>query len=200
MFNEEEVPFGVTEEVEVQDLTDVKAERSVMPVSRAVKVRIAEAAVISNENKETGKPADTKGLKLELRVSEGVAVTDPATGETEYKYKNKPLFVSKALDLCYWADMTAVAKSGKNAGKVRSDVDWWKKNQQYVGFKAFCEALGISLKGIKINDAFLSELKGRELLVDIQHEKEQVEDPANPGTYVDSGSLRERLTNWKKIS
>ena len=190
--------FNVNEEVEVMDLTDVKQERSLMPVTKGLKVRIAKASVVTNENAEKGKVADTKGLGLELRVVDGIEFQDPESGEITFKFKNKPLFVSRALELCYWADMNAVAASGKNAGKVRSEIDWWKKNQQYVGFKMFCEALGLPLKGLKVNDALLQELVGKELLVDVQHEKEQAADAS--GSYVETGSFRERLTNWKKVS
>lgn len=188
----------VTQEVEVQDLTDVKQERSILPVTKALKVRIAKAGTVSNANPEKGKVADTKGLELELRVVDGIEQEDKESGEITMKFVNKPLFVSRALELCYWADMNAVAESGKNKGKVRTEIPWWSKKQQYVGFKAFCEALGLPLKGLKVNDAFLAELVGKELLVDVQHEAQTAANAE--GAYVSTGEFRERLTNWKKAA
>lgn len=196
--NNEAGGIEVTPEISVVDLTEVKQERSLMPVTKGLKVKIAKAGTVNNANPEKGKEADTRGLNLELRVVDGVEYTDPETGVSTMKFVNKPLFVSKPLDLCYWADMNAVAESGKNKGKVRTEIEWWKKNQQYVGFKAFCEALGLPLKGLVVNDAFLQSLEGREVLVDVLHEAETAADAT--GTYVATGTFREKIANWKKVS
>lgn len=198
MTDETQGGFQVTDEQEVADLTETKEQRSIMPVVKALKVRIAKGEVASNANPKEGKVADIKGLKLEVRVVEGVETHDQETGEVSFKYVNKPLFTG-LMDLVFWADLEVVGTKGKNAGKARKDVDWWKNDQHRVEFKKFLTALDLPLKGLKINDEFFANLSGREVLVDIQHEKEQVLNPET-GAYVDTGRLSERLKNWKKAA
>lgn len=171
------VPFEVVEEVMVGDLTDVKEQRSVVPPSQNVLVRIAKAGVQENKDK------DIKGLKLEVRIVNGIEVLDTESGVTEMKYANKPLFTN-LMDLCFWAN-----------AETRTS-NWWKTKQYLVSFKKFCMALDLPLKDIKVNDEMLQALVGMELLVDITHEEEQVLD-STTGKYVGTGTYRERLRNWK---
>lgn len=181
----EEVPFSVTEEWVVGDLTDVQEQKVLVPARQNVKVRIANASIVDNENKDSGKLADLKGIKLEVKIVDGVPVLDKETGVEEMKYINKSLFTNGALDLCFWAD--AQTKTS----------NWFQTKQHLVQFKRLCQALDIPLTGISINDEFISGLIGRELLVDIQHEEQQQKDQAT-GKYVGKGTFRERLRNWKK--
>lgn len=177
------VPFEVQDEFEVQDLTDVKQERNLMPVAKGLKVRIDKAATQMNKAK------DIYSLKLELRVVDGIEQVNPETGETKMAYVNKPLFTGM-MDLVYGAkDASTRDKAGKS---------WWKNGQHLVEFKNFCNALEIPLKGVKINDQFLADLIGRELLVDVTHEAETALD-AN-GNNVKTGDFREKLKNFKKVS
>ena len=89
-----------------------------------------------------------------------------------------------------WADTTV---------KERGESEWWKKKQHLVGLKQFCTALEIPLSGLHVNDEFIAGLIGRELAVDISHEEETVIDPTS-GKREKTGTLRERLRSWKKVS
>jgi len=84
--------FNVQEPLDVQDLSDVKEEKNLTPVTKNLKVRVAKAGLMSNENKEQNKVANIKSLKLELRIVDGIATVDTESGETIMKYVNKPLF------------------------------------------------------------------------------------------------------------
>lgn len=185
--SEENVPFEVTEQIEVGDLSDVKEQRQLTPVASKVKVRIAKASVQETKDK------DIKSLKLELRIVDGIEapVRDELgnpTGETKMAYQNKPLFTG-IMDLVVWADVSV---------KGRSEKNWWKTKQYLVGFKGFLIAVGSDLKSVKVNDEFLSALIGAEVLVDIQHEEETAKD--EHGETVKLGTYRERLKNFRKVA
>ena len=93
----DDVPFDVVEEVTVGDLTDVKEQRSVIPPTQNLKVRINKASVQVNKNK------DIKSLKLDLRIVDGIEVLDKESGVSELKYVNKPIFTN-LMDVVIWAD------------------------------------------------------------------------------------------------
>lgn len=174
--------FDVTKEYDVQDLTDVKADKSLFPATKGLKVRIQTAGPQTNKDK------DIYSIKLELRVVDGIEQTNPETGETKMAYVNKPLFTG-LLDLVYGADMSV---------KDRANNKWWKNNQHLVEFKNFCKALDLPLAGLKINDDFYGDLIGKEILVDVTHEAETAND--SEGKKVKTGEFREKLRNWKKVS
>jgi hypothetical protein len=167
--------FNVTDPYDVQDLTDVKQDKNLLPVTKGLKVLISKAAPQANKDK------DIYSLKLELRIVDGIQNADGVA-----QYINKPMFTG-IMDLVYGADTTV---------KGRSESNWWKNKQHLVEFKNFCKALDISLSGIKINDDFFTELIGKELLVDVTHEAETATDAT--GNRVKTGEFREKLKNWKK--
>src|SRR3990167_8966891 len=145
------VPFNVMDNYDVADLTDVKQEQTLLPVTKGLKVRIAKATTQMNKAK------DIYSLKLELRIVDGIA--NPETSMMQYV--NKPLFTG-IMDLVFGANNSATRdKEGKH---------WWKSNQHLVEFKNFCKALDITLSGIKVNDEFIANLIGKEVLVDVVHE------------------------------
>jgi len=187
---EEQVPFDVTEEEVVGDLTQVKEQRSLVPAASNVKMRIAKAGTQINKDK------DIKSLKIEVRIVDGIEVpvldpeTNQPTGESRAMYINKPMFTG-FMDLVYFGNPNT--RTGK----------WWKTKQHLVQFKKFCDALGFDLKDIKVNDAFLNTIIDAEVLVDIQHEEETAETvDGNTGekTRKKLGTFRERLRNWKRLS
>jgi len=172
----EEVGFDVNEEIVVGDLSAVKEQRSIVPATSNVKVRIAKAAVQANKDK------DIKSLKLELRIVDGITNEEGAP-----QYVNKPLFTGM-MDLVVWAELNV---------KGRAEKNWWKNKQYQIEYVKFLKALGYALNPApNVNDAFLNELLGREVLVDIQHEEETAKDAS--GNYVGVGTYRERLRNFKK--
>ena len=167
--------FQVTEEVDVVDLTDVKKDKQLFPVTSGLKVRINKAATQANKDK------DIYSLKLELRIVDGLA-----NNEGVMQYINKPLFTG-IMDLVYGAKLDV---------KDRASNKWWKSSQHLVEFKNFCKGLDIDLKGIKVDDSFLSNLIGKEILVDVTHEAQTMNDAE--GNKVKTGEFREKLKNWKK--
>lgn len=181
-----DVPFDVTESYDVQDLTDVKADKNLFPVTKDLLVRINKAALQTNNNK------NIFGLKLELRT-----VNETVLSEDKVIKANYPLFNS-LMDLVYGAKMDV---DGRENNK------WWKNSQHLVEFKNFCKALDIPLTGIKVNDAFLADLLGREVLVSVTHEAETTNDPSgeiNEKTgkvkKVPTGEFNQKLKNWKKAA
>lgn len=164
------------EQYDVQDLTDVKADKNLFPVTKDLKVRINAADTQMNKNK------NIYALKLELRTVEPTEVGEGNTIKANY-----PLFTG-LMDLVYGADLTV---------DERGDNKWWKNNQHLVEFKNFLKALDMPLAGIKVNDQWLSDLIGRELLVSVLHEANKVADPET-GKKVATGDFSQKLKNWKK--
>lgn len=170
-----DAPFEVTQQYDVQDLTDVKADKNLFPVCKDLLVRINKAATQMNKNK------NIYALKLELRT-----VNEFPLAEGKVINPNYPIF-NGLMDLVYGADLTV---DGRDANK------WWKNSQHLVEFKNFCKALDIDLKSVKINDAFLADLLGREVLVSVAHEAEKITD--EQGNKVPTGEFNQKLRNWKK--
>lgn len=171
-----EVPFDVTDEVIVGDLTAVQ--QAITPVAQNVRVRIVKASL------EPSKDKALKTIKTELKVVEGIPVLNQQTGETELKFQNKSLFPG-FMELCVWANPAI-----KNS-------TWYKNQQHLLGFKQFCQALSLDIKAVKINDEFLGSLIGRELLVSIRHEQETAVNPET-GKREATGTMRERIGSFKK--
>lgn len=177
----------MTEQYDVQDLSEVKADKNLLPPTKNLRVRIEKAATQANNDK------DIHSLKLELRIVDGIP-----NNEGVMQYVNKPMFTG-IMDLVYGAKLDA-------PNKGRESSKWWKNSQHLVEFKNFCKALDIPLSGIKVNDEFLSDLIGREVLVDVVHEADTVADPtgavgANGKVKkVKTGEFREKLKNWKRAA
>ena len=175
MNNMDNVPFEVMDGYDVADLTDIKQESNLTPVTKGLKVRIAKASNQANKDK------DIYSLKLELRIVDGIV-----NSEGVAQYVNKPLFTG-IMDLVYGAKLDVKERSGNK---------WWKNNQHLLEFKNFCKALDIPLSGIKITDKFFSNLIGREVLVDVTHEASTTLD--SDGNRQKTGEFREKLKNFKK--
>lgn len=170
--SEEPVGFEVVDEIEVGDLTAVQTQ--ILPVAQGVKVRIEKASV------DVSKDKALKSLKVQLKIVDGILVGD------EVKYVNKAVFPG-FMDLCVWADPAV-----KNS-------TWYQNKQHLLGFKQFCQALGIDLKTVKVNDEFLSGLIGRELLINITHEEDTAVNPET-GERMKTGTLRERIRGFRKAA
>ena len=158
--------FEVVDEVEYGDLTEVRETRVVIPPTQNVRVRIARATVRNSQD------GAVKRIALQVNLVDGIDV--------EGKFRNKAVFA----DIDYWADLAV------------KTTDWYKNKQYLIAFKQLLGALGYPLTGGKVNDEFLSGLVGRELLVNIQVEKETVFDTAT-GQREDTGGFRNRLRGWK---
>lgn len=197
MSAEEEVGFEVTEETVLTDFEQVQEQRTLVPVSQGVHVRI-EKAVVRKSLEDNAKDAPKEGpenkaaykyLHCQFRIVDGISVPvydddGNPTGETELKYKNKVVFPGR-LDLAFWHNP-----------EVKTS-DWWRNRQYAIGFKQMCVALGFNLKELRINDAFLLLIDKQELLLDIGHEEEQ---ELKEGSWVGKGTFKERLKNFRKWS
>lgn len=172
MGEDDVVGFEVTDEVEVGDLTAVQTQ--ILPIAQNVKVRVMKASV------DVSKDKALKSLKVQLQIVDGIMVGD------ELKYVNKAVFPG-FMDLCIWADPAV-----KNS-------TWYQNKQHLLGFKQFCQALGIDLKTVKVNDEFLSGLIGRELLINITHEEDTAINPET-GERMKTGTLRERIRGFRKAA
>lgn len=170
--------FDVTDEVIVQDLDEVKEQRHLTPATNDVKVKISKASIIENKAK------DIKGLKLEVRIVDGIPVQNEDTGDMEIKYVNKPEFTS-VMDLCFWANPET------------RNSKWFKNRQHLLQFSKFIKALGLDMKEVRVNDDFLESLIGQELLVNIIHEERTIKD--EEGKRIGTGIFDSRLKEWKKI-
>jgi hypothetical protein len=168
------VPFQTDEEVAV-DLSKVSS--SILPVCQNVLGEIRKAS------RDIRKDGATKGLKLELRIVDGIPTPD-SEGNVQYKYRGKVVFPN-SRDLLYWADTKVLTKD-------------YYKGDHLKGFSFFLNALGIDTRKapVKVNDEFLSSLIGRKVLFSIKHVPNQTQNEA--GEWVDDGTMKERVYGWKK--
>lgn len=174
--------FEVTDVIDVPDMSEVKEQRTLIPAAKDVRFRIVSGAVMASNDKTI------KGLNLRLAIVEGIDVLNKDTGEYEKKFIGREM-TTGLMTLVVWADKSVGARPGS---------DWWKNDQHLVGLKQFCMAMGIPLTGIKINDAFIGELVGKEVIATIVHEEGSVKD--ENGTKQKTGVFQERLKFFKKAS
>lgn len=173
MLEEETIPFDVTEEVEVGDLTAVQEE--ILPKANGVKVQIVKASVKPSKDKLL------KSLNVMVRFIEGIV----SNGELKYESGKKTGFTS-FMDLVIWA-----------SPEKSENSDWYKNGQHLLGFKQFLQAIGEPVSPApKINDAWLESIKGRECLVNIVHEEES---SVINGERVKTGAFSAKFKNWKKV-
>jgi len=193
MLQESEVaPFNVNEEDQVEDLTDVKEDRGVVPASSQVMLKLNKVSkrVLAKRAKEDvspDNPAVAKFVSLEVRIVEGFLV------QGEMKYRNKPLF----QDVQYWA----------NAEEKTSD--WYKRKQHLVQFKHFLVALGYDPSNPPaVGDKFLTEILERLVLGDIKQRPIQSRKTNEDGSpalddkgkqiWINTGDLKNEVVNWKE--
>jgi hypothetical protein len=160
--------FDVVEEVVVEDLTNVKKIKTLVPPTKNVKLRIKSASVDSfNEGKY-------RNIKLELVIVDGIQVGD------KLLFKGKPMFQS----VTFYADPNTYTK------------EYFQTKQHLVQLKMLGNALGEDLKGIRINDAFLSSLTGKEVLATIKQAKKK--DWTNKNGELVVGEMENQVVDFKK--
>ena len=130
--------FGVVDPVEL-DLEGVKQERSLLPASDNVKLRIRKVTTIANMDNTY------RQLNISFEVVDGIQVNG------EVKYKGMVVFEK----VCYYADLQKYTK------------DFFKKKQHLVALQGLVRALSLGEK-FTINDEFLSSLGGSMLLGDVR--------------------------------
>jgi len=151
-----ETSFEVNDSTEIQDLTSVPdTDESLFPVMSRVKLNIKKAGV--NNNKDN----NLKALSLGLQCLEGIQVTNAETGEEEVKYKN--VYVNHGwMDFCFYASPDRPDLKG-----------WFKAGKHLIGFKQLMKALDYPMTGLVVNDEFLQGLIGKDIVVDVRHEKDK---------------------------
>lgn len=205
MTEETAVGFNVNEEVVVHDLENWKDDAGVVPKAQGVRVRLVKPE-IRVSYKDNGKTALPKGspdnpwafkyLNFQCAILDGIE-TDmldeegKPTGQKELKYKNKVVFPGR-MDLVF-----AHNPEVKNS-------EWWNGRKYLGGFKSLCTALGMNLKEVRVGDAFLEQVKDREVLIDIEHEEQQdlkdvkQADGTTKKEYVSNGTFKERVRKFTK--
>jgi len=180
---ETEAPIQVTDPVESQDLADVKEDRGIVPATKDVLLRITKVSISTSE--EDGNPV-LKFLNLEARIVEGIEVPKVdedgnQLGETEMKYKGKPMFPS----MFCWADME------------KKTSNWYKKKQHLVQYKYFLQAMGYTVSPTPtLTDEVLTEMLDKEIRGNIRVVPIQAKNP-DTGKYENTGDLKNEVINWK---
>lgn len=186
-------PIETIDEVVLQDLDAVQEQKQVLPVANGVRVKIKKATVrksLEDNSKDAVEGPENrwayKYLNVSFTIVDGISVpilddNGNPTGESEIKYKNKILF-SNRMDFVFTHNPDV------------KTTQWWKDKQYIFGFRSLAKALGFELKELKINDAFLAEIEGKELLIDIGQEEEQEK---KDGEWVGKGTFRNVIRNLR---
>lgn len=166
-----DVPFDVTDEVDVGDLSDQQG--GVLEPAAKVHFHIKKASVRTAEDRDT-KTWMVKRLVVEAQVgAEGV--------DGEGKYANKVLFPELVLTFNK-ADFPDTYSS-----------PWWT-NEARFPTKQFLKAMGEDITNVRINDEFLGSLIGREFIADIK--RREIKNKVN-GKYEGTGDFKNELTNFR---
>jgi len=174
---EDEVPFDVTEDLDIGDLTD--QEGGVLPQATRVIGEIRKAAVkrCLENNKYSERPDNQwtfKYLHLEIKIG-------PQGINDQGDYAGKVLFTSM-MDIVLTYNEEACKRKAQAAGK-KFNTHWWAKEARF-GAKQFFTALNGNAQNIKVNDDALIAMVGRPIMFDIKREKD--------------GSSN-RLANWRAV-
>lgn len=169
---EDHVPFDVTEEVEVEDLTEQQGGL----IDKAVRVafEIKKSTTRVTEDKQTKKWM-VKKLALDVVIG-----PDGIDGEGAYAGSHMfPEFILQ-MNLKDFPD--------------RYSSDWWKNKARYPT-KVFFKAMDIPLKDLKVNDEFHAAMLGRNFIADIKVKQRQ--EKVN-GKYVNiDGEYENELKNFR---
>jgi len=138
----EQEGFEVVDEVLVEDLTNVKEEKQLVPPAKKVKLMIKKAEI------KASKDDAYRWLNLQLQIVDGL--------DSEGAYKGKVVFGK----VVFFADMV---KYGEK--------DYFKKKQHLIGLKQLLQAIGADLASVKINDTLLQGLTNQVVLADILQTK-----------------------------
>lgn len=186
---EDDIPFDVTEEVEVGDLSDQQG--SVFPNATRVVGEIRKASVKRNllNNKYSERednPYTFKYLNLEIKISE--------TGiDGEGAYAGDIIFTSMMDLVLAYSEAACRTKAESKENSKGFNAQWWAKKARF-GAMQFLTSLGYDMTKPPthpanqnppppIGDDFLISLIGTQVMFDIKREK----DDSN------------RLSNWRAV-
>jgi hypothetical protein len=169
---EDHVPFDVTEEVEVEDLSEQQG--GVVDKATRVSFEIRKSTTRVTEDKDTKKWM-VKKLALDVVIG-----TDGIDGEG--KYAGAHLFPEFILTM----------NTKDFPDKYSSD--WWKTKSRYPT-KMFFKAMRLGQEGVKVNDEFHTALVSRGFIADIKVKPRQ--EKVN-GKYINiDGEFENELTNFR---
>jgi hypothetical protein len=170
-----DVPFDVNVDVELGDMSGIT---DVLEPAARVRFKVKQAEL--NRVEKDGVWKMTR-LKTQLQVGD-VGV------DGNGKYAGKVLFGE-----------LIVAHNPEVYTK-----DWWKNRQYLMDVKQFIKALGYDVKAPPtLNDQFLGEIIGREVLADIKQVKIQAKKQVEQGdgtvkvVYVDTDDVKNEVGNFK---
>lgn len=139
--------FQVVDEVEVEDLTNVKDERPLLPTTTNVKLEI-----------KALKPGASEDNKYRW-ITPRFALVDGLGADG--KYKNMNVF---GENICYFADSVKyIEESTKPKSK-----EFFVKKGHLIALKFLLLACNKPVVGTKINDELLNELVGTQLIATIK--------------------------------
>jgi len=167
------VPFDVTDEVDVGDLSDQQG--GVLEPAAKVHFTVKKASVRTAEDKDT-KTWMVKRLVIEAQIG-------PEGTDGEGKYAKKVLFPELVLTFNK-SDFPDAFKS-----------PWWT-NEARFPTKQFLKAMGEDVTNVRINDEFLGSLIGREFIADIK--RREIKTKVN-GKYEPTGDFKNELANFRSI-
>jgi hypothetical protein len=174
------VPYDVTEEVEVGDLSD--QESGVLPASSRVIGEVKKASVKTNlENNKYPQADDNEWTFKSLHLEIGIG---PLGIDGEGAYANKVLFA----DLIVSYNDRACERKAVSAGK-KYNRQWWEREARYPA-KQFIRAIGGDVTNVRINDDFLISLLGVSVMFDIKKVKD---------TFRGEGEFKNELANWRAV-
>ncbi len=167
----EEAGFQVTEEIEIGDLTGVKADTFTVPATKNVLMSVNKPSVrriLQQMGKDAPGESETnpcikKLLSFESRIVDGIG--------DEGKFKNKPIFT----DVVVWVD---------TSHEYYQAEKYQKETKPYLNdLKELMGALGYDLSAPpKINDEFLAEIQGRQFIANITAPQIRVPEKQEDGT------------------
>lgn len=169
--NDGDVPFDVTDEVDVGDLSDQQG--GVLEPAAKVHFIVKKASVRTAEDKDT-KTWMVKRLVVEAQIG-------PEGTDGEGKYAKKVLFPELVL--------TFNSKDFPDTYKS----PWWQ-NEARFPTKQFLKAMGEDVTNVRINDEFLGSLIGREFIADIK--RKEMKTKVN-GKYESTGDFKNELANFR---
>ena len=171
--------FDVVDPIEGEDLSGVDGNQVIEPASK-VRFTLKDVKVNKVESKD-----DKEHLFTRL---EPTFVVGPLGVDGNGKYKGKHFFGNRNLKF----PGLLLARN-----KERYNTPWWKEKAAY-GYKQFLTALGLPTNpSPRVDDKFLQDLKGKEIIADIK--REAIEEKDENGKYYKTDEMENYLTNFRKV-
>lgn len=167
--------FDITEELEVGDLSTQTGNDVIDPASKVrFEVRRASVRPYQKQDEDTWRK---KFLSLDL-----VVTSDGVNGEG--KYANKHFFQDELLV----ANVDAFPEL---------NTDHYKQKARF-GLKTFLKAMGYDPAAPpRINDDFLTEITGREVIADITRREIQTAPTEPGGKWIGTGEFKNEVRNYR---